>query len=287
MNTFVYDYFDLLSDMNRLKSTGLTGSIGRTVLGLPIPCLTVGRGIPRALIFGAIHAREWLTAALVMRLAEAYSGEYAILFVPMVNIDGVQLSLYGLNAEYGDSGADAEFRRRKTRLSEINGGERDFSLWKANINGVDLNVNFPMDWGSGRLNRTSPAPENYIGKEAASEPETKAVMRAARNIRAATAYHTKGEIIYHGYGEHLQTEAASPFSAASHYPLTESAGSAGGFKDWFVGSGLGFAITVEVGRDELPHPLDMRELERIYDRNKDIPALLAAESKREEKMAGS
>ncbi|MDR3216545.1 MAG: hypothetical protein LBT55_03910 [Clostridiaceae bacterium] len=275
MNNFVYDYFDLLKDTDRLKSIGCSGNIGRTALGLPIPSLTVGRGIPRALIFGAVHAREWLTAALVIKLAEEYAGEEAILFVPMVNIDGVQLSLYGLDAEYGDAAADAEFKRRKEYLLEINGGSRDFSLWKANIRGTDINVNFPMDWGNGASNRNRPSSESYIGTEASSEPETKALLRAAGGIRAAVSYHTKGEVIYHGYGERLQTEQALPFSGVTGYPLAESKGSAGGFKDWFVGTGLGFALTIEVGSDALPHPLDLRELEGVYRQNGNIPALIA------------
>ena len=48
-------------------------------------------------------------------------------------------------------------------------------LYKANANGVDLNVNFDAKWGSGESNLTTINDENYIGKHPFSESETKAL----------------------------------------------------------------------------------------------------------------
>ena len=66
-----------------------------------------------------------------------------IYFIPMTNPDGVRLAQEG-----------AGFIRNKElkkNLLQINGGP-DFSLWKANINGVDLNTNFDARWGQGKRN---------------------------------------------------------------------------------------------------------------------------------------
>ena len=68
----------------------------------------------------------------------------------MTNPDGVALALGGLSSVKEPSRADF--------LRGLNGGE-DFSLWKANANGVDLNVNFDARWGAGIKNVFSPARE--------------------------------------------------------------------------------------------------------------------------------
>ena len=124
-----------------------TGNIGNSELGQQIPYIFVGKKNGNYMIVqGAIHAREHLTALLVVNLAKhlvknpQLSLLGGIYFVPMVNPDGVRLCQEGVGF-VGD-------KQRKSNLLAINGNS-DFSLWKANVEGVDLNVNFDARWGEG------------------------------------------------------------------------------------------------------------------------------------------
>ena len=87
-------------------------------------------------------------------------------------------------------------------LLRLNGGSSDFTLWKANGRGVDLNVNFQADWGCGAANVRRPGPENYIGPAPFSEPETRALrdLTLALSPDATISFHTKGGEIYWEYG---------------------------------------------------------------------------------------
>lgn len=260
--------------VKRFLSLGLSRAyIGRvkSVLQNEIRVFSKGSTPPQILLVGAVHAREWVTELVVEELARAYGGETGIMFVPSANPDGVALAKYGLNARFDTEQANAAFEVKKEYLTRVNGGT-DFSLWKANANAVDVNVNFPAAWGTGRQNVRRPAPESYVGTMPASEPETRALMELSRGMRVAIAFHTKGEVIYHGFGERKQTALAAPFAYSTGYALLESAGSAGGFKDWFVQEG-GFGLTVEVGSDSLAHPVTERSLPAIMARVKEIPAL--------------
>jgi g-D-glutamyl-meso-diaminopimelate peptidase len=243
-------------------------SIGRSVLGKNIFAYVKGKGPQRALIHGAIHAREYITARLVAELLQSYRGEAEIWFVPLVNPDGARLVLEGLSSVPPG---------RRARLTEYNGGE-DFSLWKANINGVDLNVNFDANWGRGEQNIAYPARENFIGPYPFSEPETRALrdLTINKNFQATLSYHTKGREIYWGFdGNYNYMEDAEAFSRLTGYSLLKSEGSAGGYKDWYTLIGGGLGLTIEAGSDDAEHPLDQDEYPVIWQENKYVAELLS------------
>ncbi|MGG3924014.1 M14 family zinc carboxypeptidase, partial [Geobacillus thermodenitrificans] len=126
-------------------------TIGHSVLGLPLVELQIGRGPVRIHMNGSFHANEWITTAVLMALIDDYlralvddavlAGhrvlEYyhkvTLSIVPMVNPDGVNLVLNG----------PPEEETYRNDVVRINGGSLDFSQWKANIRGVDLNNQFP------------------------------------------------------------------------------------------------------------------------------------------------
>jgi g-D-glutamyl-meso-diaminopimelate peptidase len=222
------------------------GIIGYTELGKPIPYVYKGKGKGRAgFVFGATHAREWITADLISRMIDDYDGEKGIFFVPCVNIDGVRLA--------------KEFEA--------------FSLWKANGRGVDINVNFDADWGTGEGNVRHIAPSGYIGERPESESETRALTNFTRVVRpdVALSYHSKGEVIYYGYkGKYPCRPLAEKISLSTGYPLEDSFGSAGGYKDWYTENFDGLALTIEVGRDECEHPIGLEHLDEIYKQNKEV-----------------
>ena len=168
--------------------------VGYSVLGRPIyGVFKGGYSGGQVLIQAAIHAREGVTAPVVLKMMENYSGSAGVWCLPMVNPDGTELVRVGL-----DSVAD---EKKRGFVLEVNGGSEDFSLWKANINAVDLNVNFPAKWGTGTQNVTYPAPGNYIGAYPLDQPESRALHDFTLKIQPAVtlSYHAKGEVIYKGF----------------------------------------------------------------------------------------
>jgi len=224
------------------------GVIGHSVLGRPIYAFHVGEyHAPQVIITGAIHAREWITALLVAELVKIYRTRDCggIYFVPLCNPDGVEIAL--------------------------DGGE---PLWKANARGVDLNVNFDADWGRGAGNVREPGPENYIGEYPNSEPEVKALIDFTLAVEpcAAVAYHSKGELVY--YASAISKPLAERIGRITGYTPEQTKNSTGGYCDW-VTMRLGIpAVTIEVGSDDLDHPIGADKLPEILEQNIAVPGVI-------------
>lgn len=238
--------------------------IGRSAFGRKLYAVKTGEGTPVGIAQYAIHGREFITAKLAVEQYRIGVKKGSCWFVPLVNPDGALLS---------EVGPETIPKTQRKRLAEQNGGE-DFSLWKANGNGVDLNVNFDADWGNGAKNARIPGAENYIGKQPFSEPESRALKRFTLRVRPdyTLSYHTKGEEIYWYFyqaGDALERDRAlaEALSKATGYPLAYAKGSVGGYKDWCI-ERLGIpSFTIETGSDAFRHPLDDGALENILQHN--------------------
>lgn len=237
--------------------------IGLSALRRPIFAVKAGKGRTLGIVQGGIHAREWITAYLVAAQAKAGVDVGAVWYVPLVNPDGALLSSCGIDTV-------SERARRKFLLAA--NGQSDFSLWKANAEGVDLNVNFPALWGTGLYNIRFPAAANYIGDYPFSESETRALRDLTLRERPefTISYHTQGEEIYwHFHQPHFRwlrdKRRAAFLSSLTGYPLKETYGSAGGYKDWCIRRLRCSAFTVEVGKGE--HPLNKTHLRSIMSDN--------------------
>lgn len=212
----------------------------------------------------AIHAREWITAYLGLEhIRRGVSGGGAWV-LPLMNPDGAMLATQGIDS--------VNSSQRREFLLELNGGG-DFSLWKANAQGVDLNVNFPARWGKGRGNIFTPAPHGYVGSEPLSAPESRALALFTEEIMPdyTVSWHTKGEEIYWKFHQSparamRDKKLAKVLSRETGYPLKRTPFSAGGYKDWCVEELKIPAFTVEVGSDSLNHPLGIEALEEIIAR---------------------
>lgn len=273
----MYSYEQLVHDVEKLGAAGAeTGKIGATRLGFDIPYVFLGKkdGV-RLLVVGATHAREHITAKLVIKQASYYLQnnlrlDGGIYFVPMLNIDGVRICQEGVGfIEDGD---------RREFLLKTNGGSGDFSLWKANADGVDINTNFDANWGTGGQNLFFPAPYNYVGKAPMSERETVALAEFTKKISAdyAITYHAKGEVIYWQYFQQnlrkwRDYRYARFVSRYTGYKLVGQTNSAGGFKDWCVDKLQIPAITVEVGSDRYSHPFPYTQFDDILQKNLLVP----------------
>ncbi len=249
--------------------------IGKSAEGRDLYAMFTGRREqPVSISQYAIHAREWVTALIGLEHLRRGVERGGVWVLPLMNPDGALLSEEGLGSV---SPARREF------LQKINGGE-DFSLWKANAEGVDLNVNFPARWGMGRGNVSLPASHGYVGKEPLSAPESRALAEFSESVCPdyTVSWHTKGEEIYYKFHEpplraKRGKQLASIISRETGYPLKSALFSCGGYKDWCIEVLKIPAFTVEVGEDFLTHPLGRDALDGILKKTINVMARLNGE----------
>jgi g-D-glutamyl-meso-diaminopimelate peptidase len=274
-----YDYTKMMNDIKRLQGVYpflQVPFIGKTVLEKNIPEINIGKGEKRVHYNGSFHANEWITTPIIMTFLNDYllsltnhnpirglvmSRLYQqtnLSIVPMVNPDGVDLVLHGPPAN----------ETWKKRVVEYNNGSTDFTSWKANIRGVDLNDQFPARWEleKGR-NPKQPGPRDYVGEKPLSEPEAIAMaeLTKKRDFSRVLAFHTQGEVIYWGF-ENLEPPESevivNEFSRVSGYEPVKTIESYAGYKDWFIQDWQRPGFTVELGRGINPLPLSM--FDEIY-----------------------
>ncbi len=268
------------------------GSIGDSVLGSPLYLLRIGAaGAKQVFYNGAHHANEWVTAPLLLRFVENYAQAYMygeniggypaeelyvkaeLNIVPMVDPDGVDLVTGSLSA-----GSEPYFQALL-----MNGAQEGFPQnWKANIRGVDLNLQYPADWELAKELKfaqgyTRPGPRDYVGPNPLSEPESRAVYDFTRrnDFTLTLSYHTQGEVIYWKY-KNLEPAGSyrigSEFARLSGYALetvpSESANA--GYKDWFILEYDRPGYTIEAGSGK--NPLPLQQLPEMYKRNEGILA---------------
>jgi g-D-glutamyl-meso-diaminopimelate peptidase len=292
-----YTYEIMENDIQGLKARYPfieTGTAGKSVLGKNLYYIKLGNGPNEVFYNGSHHGLEWITSVLLMKFIENFSKAYAeganlggynvreiwskstIYILPMVNPDGVNLVLDGLQR-------DNPFY---TNLIRWNNGSTDFSkVWQANNRGVDLNHNYDASWNLSKqaevaLGITGPGPTRYSGSAPESEPESKSVADFTRshNFRLVLAYHSQGEIIYWKYSNIIPPDAqriAELFSSVSGYELSETSGIASyaGYKDWFIEKYRKPGFTIEVGSGV--NPLPISQFNKIYNDNLEL-LLLAA-----------
>lgn len=275
-----YDYASLMSDLRRLENVYpfmRVPSIGSSVLGKSIPETLIGNGNKRVHYNGSFHANEWITTPIIMTFLNDYLlaltnkssirglpmqnfyGQTMLSIVPMVNPDGVNLVLNG----------PPEAEPWNERVVELNRGSLDFSGWKANIRGVDLNDQFPAKWELEKeRNPSQPGPRDYVGPKPLSEPEAIAMaeMTRRRDFARVLAFHTQGEVIYWGFEnlEPPESEAmVNEFARVSGYEPVKTIESYAGYKDWFIQDWRRPGFTVELGFGINPLPLS--QFDEIYE----------------------
>ena len=273
-------YQELVNQILSLQDEGLEiFNAGKSVLGKNILATHVGSySGTQILIQGGIHAREYITSLLMVEQARnIHNNDLAknggIYFVFLTNPDGAEIVLDGIDS------VSCEITRNY--LISANGGSRDFSQYKANINLVDLNTNFDAEWGGGSQNVFCPATEDFVGFYPESEREVQTLIDFTLRTRPllTISYHSKGNVIYYGFdGEseaNIERDRAigESLSASTGYPLIFTENSTGGYKDWCINSLKIPAYTIEVGSDSLAHPIGIENLPEIYQQNKDVPII--------------
>ncbi|GAA0286716.1 g-D-glutamyl-meso-diaminopimelate peptidase [Gracilibacillus halotolerans] len=275
-----YTYAKLQKDLQRLITLYpfiFRRSIGKSVLSKDIFELKIGSGPKQRHINGSFHANEWITTSVIMRFLNDYAlalttnqairelqllpffQSVTLSIVPMVNPDGVDLVL---------NGADAA-EDWKDYVLDLNDGNVDFSNWKANIKGVDLNNQFPAKWDLEQVRKPAePAPRDFPGFEPLTEPEaiTMANLAGAGEFDMLNCMHTQGEEIYWGFEGREPTDSeriVEEFERTSGYKAIRYVDSYAGYKDWYIYHFRKPGFTFELG--EGVNPLPISQFEEIYE----------------------
>lgn len=274
------DEFEKLSKMfDEAKRSIKHFYFGKSAWGQRLCCFELGHGRDCILMQGGMHAREYITSFLLLKMAfylEHFDLPVRVYIVPIMNPDGLELCLKG-NEVLSRYSRNKAFQKCKESVKFVLGRGKHF-LVKCNGRGVDLNVNFGCDFGQGKHNFFGyPSAENYVGARPNSESETRALIILTKKLKpfVTVSYHSKGEVIYYGYkGQDKKTRQEQKmylrcFSKA-HYKKVFTKNSCGGYKDYCL-MRLGItAFTVEVGNDNLLHPIKSSNLDKIFGQNKNI-----------------
>ncbi len=269
--------------------------LATTAFGRPITTLVVGNGPRKVIYSAAFHGNEWITTLILLTFARQFGeaivsgGKIAgrdarelkdkvtIYMVPLVNPDGVDLVTGAIDP------ASPEYALA-TALSENYPGIPFPSGWKANLLGVDLNLQFPAGWRQAREIKfmqgfTRPGPRDYVGRAPLDQVESRAMEGYTQVIDPALvlAFHSQGEEIYWQFEDYFVPDArelGERLAQVSGYTLADTpyASSFAGYKDWFIKMYRRPGYTVEVGRGENPLPIE--QFPEIYRAN--LPLLVEA-----------
>ncbi|MEW9676213.1 M14 family metallopeptidase [Lentibacillus sp. L22] len=268
-----YTYEQLVETINQLITVYpfiIGQSIGHSVMGKDIVELQIGMGDKHIHINGSFHANEWITTSVIMKFVNQYAlsltnntsildvymlSQYintCLSIVPMVNPDGVNLVLNGSTAA-GSYQAD---------VCQLNDQNADFSSWKANILGVDLNKQYPALWEKEAQRKPKvPGPRDFPGTAPLSEPESIAMAELVktRNFSRVMAFHTQGREIYWGFlglePKHSACQA-DEYARVSGYRPVHVLDNYAGFKDWFIQAFQNPGFTIELGCGVNPLPIE-------------------------------
>ena len=249
-----------------------------TAFQRPVRTLVIGTGPRKVIYTAAHHANEWITALILLQFAEELAEAIAsggrifeqdaqeiadtatIYMVPMVNPDGVDLVV----GQIGPGNIQFDLAQRLAR---------DYPSipfpdgWKANLLGVDLNLNYPAGWLTAREIKfaqgyTTPGPRDYVGRAPLNQLETQALAGYTEAIDPALvlAYHSQGKEIYWQFKDIPvpgARELGEEFARLSGYRLADTPyeSSYAGYKDWFIQQFRRPGYTIEVGSGENPLPL--------------------------------
>lgn len=259
-----------------------------TAFQRPVRTLVIGQG-PRKVIYSAAHhANEWITSLVLLKFAEELaqaiqkngdifgqsaqeiSNATTIYMVPMVDPDGVDLVVGALQPGNIQFDLAQRLARDYPAIPFPDG-------WKANLLGVDLNLQYPAGWLQAREIKfsqgfTRPGPRDYVGRAPLNQFETQALAGYTEFIDPALvlAYHAQGKEIYWQFQDYDvpgARELGEEFARVSGYTLTEAPfnSSFAGYKDWFIQYFRKPGYTIEVGSGTNPLPLE--QFDEIYSDN--------------------
>ena len=263
-----------------------TETVAVTDFQRSVTAMVIGRGDRQVIFTAAHHANEWITALILLKFAEELARAIdsggkifgvpaatlnnwsTIHIIPMVDPDGVDLVVGAAPPE--------QVAFAKT-LSE-NYPQIPFpDGWKANLAGVDLNLQYPAGWLQAREIKfsqgfTRPGPRDYVGRAPLDQPETRALADYTLQVDPALvlAFHTQGEEIYWKFRDYEipgAKELGEEFARLSGYTLADTPyeSAFAGYKDWFIQQFRRPGFTIEAGKGTSPLPIE--DFPKIYKDN--------------------
>ncbi len=224
---------------------------GFSLLGRELLTLKLGSGKKKILAVAAMHAREHLSTAYLLKCIEKFCEamrknallagysvraafeEFSLYALPLLNPDGVEIAL------------------GRELLPE--GSAEAFWLYKNNARNVNLNANFNYLWGSVPKEREGGAFEE-------SEKETRFLVDLCERegFEAALSFHTRGNCVYWRDLGNAETEGderlAKKLSLEGGFslmtPTEREEDYSGGFENWFRYRFKMPAFCVELIKDE-------------------------------------
>ncbi|MFD6439902.1 M14 family zinc carboxypeptidase [Peribacillus sp. NPDC060186] len=269
--------------------------IGKTEKGKYIKAVKLGKGKKSILLVGSHHGREWLSSILLMTMLKDYAAAYqagkpiggfpsglldevSIWFIPMLNPDGVSI-------QQGDF-SNLNFLE-KAAVWRMNRYSTNWSRWKANAKGIDLNRQYPIGWKEVLSDAKKPTYQFYKGEQPLEAREVKALADFTKKIdpTIAVSYHTSGREIFWHYQNKRENMArdygiAKKTAELTGYELTfpekEAVGS--GFTDWFITEFKRPGMTIELSYlvDETNPPFSVFPEE--WKRNRLVGIMLVKEA---------
>lgn len=295
----VYSYETMRSDTAELQTLypGLitAGSIGKSVEGRDLTLIEFGNGSRKIFLCGATHAREYISTSYLMYMIEQYAAAYVngvafeghditkildsvtFCIVPMVDPDGVNLVQNGLWS-VKDPVAVSKIAINKA-------DKHGYASWKANINGVDLNRNYPDNWYI-KTNVGAPASSDFKGYSPLSEPETKAIANFLNNTMcwSYVTYHTQGGALYGWDDENAAfypqlSSMVSRIIASTGFKkyIGTSGTNYGNFANYVRGVFLKPSLTVELAKYVGSYPYPNEDFDSVWAPAKSISLIVAEE----------
>ncbi len=211
----LYSYDEMLEDLEILQQKYPQcvkyELKAETYQGRQIPLVTFGNANAKrhVMVMSAIHAREYMSAQLVMSMLEHYASNYdngkykettlknifdnvCFIIVPMANPDGVEI------AQKGEKGALTADVKQWVRQNTKEGTKYD--QIKSNARGVDLNRNFRNGFGKDRRYKPTKNYSHHPGPEPYSEIESVFLLEVSQmhDYALFLNYHTSGNLVYYG-----------------------------------------------------------------------------------------
>lgn len=272
-----------------------TELLANTAFQRPINTLVIGNGERKVLFTASHHANEWITSYILLKFAEdlaetiqvggkildrdaqSLAQQVTIYMVPMVDPDGVDL-------------VTGAITQGSMQYELARGLAENYPMilfpdgWKANLLGVDLNLQYPAGWMQAREIKfmqgyTKPGPRDFVGRAPLDQLESRALAGYTEYIDPALvlAFHSQGKEIYWKFKDFEVPGAEAlgeKMAQASGYTLANVPYASGfaGYKDWFIQRFRRPGYTIEVGEGNNPLPLS--QFDEIYEDN--LPVLLIA-----------
>ena len=252
-------------------------------------------------IDGGNHSRETVNPPLVLRMVEDYARDYygeesitgfdlkkilnesVLHFIPLASPDGYNLVKIGLDGVQTKEGMDAILSVPDT----------NYSTFKANLRGVDLNRNYPSwvydtenkIWVDLRVEnpgrRSGPSSDLYAGPYGASEPEVKHKIDyiLEYDFRQFITFHSRGEVTFwnkYYFPNDYNSEArkiAEIVNRVNGYRIggLSMGGSSGYFSDFTAGMTFKPTVTIETTPAGTALPTIRSDYDPVYRKIRYLP----------------